>query len=197
MNKFWAIGTCAEAMAMLMLRCGMQFLIAAVTHFLGVSSLNSGRIRQRCGSLSLGTADQQPDSAPAGVRAKPSGRPLPIGERVKLAGASATADADRLRAAPFATGSRAMRLHMGAVEQRLRDRPAGFGQRDEHLPLHALCRPTDMPIVQRLGWPVGRRASFHRQSDFSTCTIPLITRRSSTRGIPRGLFGSSGHNRSH
>ncbi len=60
MNKFWAICTCAAAMTMLMLQCGMQFLIAAVTHFLGVSSLNSGRIRQRCGSLSLGTADSGP-----------------------------------------------------------------------------------------------------------------------------------------
>ena len=125
------------------------------------------------------------------VRAKPSGRPPSIGERVELAGASATADADRLRPAPFATGSRAMRLHMDAVEQRLHRRATGSGQRDEHLPSHALCCLANMPVVQRLGWSVDRRASFHRQSDFNTCTIPLITRRSSTRGMPRGLFGAA------
>ncbi len=198
MSKFWATGTCAEAMAVLMLQCGMQFLTAAVTHFLGVSSLNSGRIRQRCGSLSLGTADQQLDSAPPGlgVRAKPSGRPPSIGERVSLPVRPPRLMPIACARLPFATGSRAMRLHLGAVEQRLRHRAAGFGQRDEHLPSHALCCPANMPVVQGLGWPVDRLASFHRRSDFSTCVIPLITRRSSTRGTPRGLFGSSSHNRS-
>jgi hypothetical protein len=90
-----------------------------------------------------------------------------------------------------------MRLHMDAVGQRLRRRATGFGQRDEHLPSNALCCLANMPVVQRLGWSIDRRASLHRQSDCNTCTIPLITRRSSTRGTPRGLFARSGHNRSH
>ena len=38
-------------------------------------------------------------------------------------------------------------------------------------------------------------ASIRRPPDFRTCTMPLITRRSSTRGLPRVSLGRSGPSR--
>ncbi len=54
----------------------------------------------------------------------------------------------------------------------------------------ALRRPAHEPVVERFPRPVRRPA--HRSSDRPTSrhgTIPLITRRSSTRATPRTLFG--------
>ena len=75
--------------------------------------------------------------------------------------------------------------------------PPAARQRLEHLAPHAFRAPADVAIVERLvADHSGREA--HPSSDSrtaETCTIPLITRRSSTRGTPRALFGNSGSNR--
>ena len=45
--------------------------------------------------------------------------------------------------------------------------------------------------------PYDDGASAHRPPEFSTWMIPLITRRSSTRGTPRGLLGNNGASGAH
>lgn len=60
---------------------------------------------------------------------------------------------------------------------------------------HTLGRPADEAVIERLARAVDRRSITQRPPDFSTWTIPLITRRSSTRGLPRVSCGRCGLSR--
>ena len=108
----------------------------------------------------------------------------PVCQGMDFGGASASADADRLvLPPPFSASSAAVRLDVCAVEQEFGRRTTCCGQFLEQLLPDASSTPSNEAVVECLARPVDRRcARLQRPPDFLTCTIPLIARRSSTRG---------------
>ena len=85
-----------------------------------------------------------------------------------------------------------MGLHGGAVEQDLLGRPSGLRKRVEQVDPDASCRPADIAVVEGFLGPYSGGASIQRPPDLATLTIPLITRRSSTRALPHVSLGKCG-----
>lgn len=86
-----------------------------------------------------------------------------------------------------------MRFGGGGVDEDLRRRTADLRERLEQRRPYALFDPAHIAIVE--GFSSARIQAAHRPSgppDFSTCTMPLITRRSSTRALPRISVGRCG-----
>ena len=94
---------------------------------------------------------------------------------------------------PFCAGCRAVRLHMRTVEAELvRNIARSCNLLEQTLPKPTL-RPSVVTIVDRGRRAVFRRTSRQRHPVLRTCKMPLMTRRSSTRGLPglpRGRCGS-------
>jgi hypothetical protein len=100
------------------------------------------------------------------------------------------------RAPPFSARGASVRLDVASVAQKLGRRAAGGCERAEHALPHALGSPAHEPVVQRLRRAVlARRMPPRATPERSTWTIPLSTRRSSTRGLPRLSEGKSGASR--
>ena len=93
---------------------------------------------------------------------------------------------------PFAAAGRAVRLHRRGVDENLRRRAAGLSERVKQVDPDALGRPADIAIVERFFGPYSGGASIQRPPDLSTWTMPLMTRRSSTRALPRVSVGRCG-----
>ena len=85
-----------------------------------------------------------------------------------------------------------MRPHCGAVDENLHRRPACLRQSLEEIDPHAFLGPTDIAVVERFLRPVFRRSVDPSTAGLSTWTMPLITRRSSTRALPRVSVGRCG-----
>ena len=94
---------------------------------------------------------------------------------------------------PFSARRRAVRLHCGRVDENLRRRPAGLRERLEDVrprrPFPPIGR-SDCRASSSDHSPAARRPS--GLPDFSTWMMPLITRRSSTRALPRVSVGRCG-----
>ncbi len=71
-------------------------------------------------------------------------------------------------------------------------RAARLGQSLEELEPDALGGPADEAIVEGFARAVDVRRIHISPPDFRTCTMPLITRRSSTRALPRVPVGRCG-----
>src|SRR5947209_19861729 len=85
-----------------------------------------------------------------------------------------------------------MRFNGGTVDQNLRRRPTSLSQCAKQIDPHALRGPAHISIIECLPRAIFRGASTQRAPDFRTCTMPLITRRSSTRALPRLSVGRCG-----
>src|SRR4051812_21702888 len=90
-----------------------------------------------------------------------------------------------------------MGLGVGGVEQECAGRTARAGERLEHLAPYASLGPAHETVVQGLPRSILGWRSAHRPPERSTCTMPEITRRSSTRGTPRVSRGSKGARRAN
>ena len=145
----------------------------------------------RAGSRPLGSRRPGRRSAGSGAafRARRSGNAVWSCDRLESARSPAFAP-------PFSACGAAVGLHSGAIHQDLDGRTAGGGKRLENASPDAAARPADKPVVERLARPLGG-ASDQRQPDLNTWMIPLIIRRSSTRGPPRTSCGSRGSRRAH
>src|SRR3954452_20988650 len=86
----------------------------------------------------------------------------------------------------------AMRFNGGTVDQNLRRRPTSLSQCAKQIDPHALRGPAHVSIIECLPRAYSGGASTQRAPDFRTCTMPLITRRSSTRALPRVSVGRCG-----
>src|SRR3954466_2924236 len=85
-----------------------------------------------------------------------------------------------------------MRLNGGTVDQNLRRRPTSLSQCAKQIDPHALRGPAHVSIIECLPRAIFRGASTQQAPDFRTCTMPLITRRSSTRALRRVSVGRCG-----
>src|SRR3954469_24092026 len=93
---------------------------------------------------------------------------------------------------PFSACCGAMRFNGGTVDQNLRRRPTSLSQCAKQIDPHALRGPAHVSIIECLLGSYSGGASTQRAPDFRTCTMPLITRRSSTRALPRVSVGRCG-----
>src|ERR687894_943395 len=85
-----------------------------------------------------------------------------------------------------------MRLHGRGVDEHLGGRTACSRKGMEEVHPHALGGPADVAVVERLVGSVEARRINPARPDLSTWMMPLITRRSSTRGLPRVSVGRCG-----
>ena len=72
--------------------------------------------------------------------------------------------------------------------------PASSRNRFSQMPRR---RPAHEAVIDRRRWTIGFRQSHQRQPLLSTWTMPLMTRRSSTRSTPRTSFGNRGSIRAY
>ena len=85
-----------------------------------------------------------------------------------------------------------MGLHGGAIDEHLGRVTTSARKRVEEIDPHTLRGPANIAVIERLPRPYSGGASTHRPPDLRTWMIPLITRRSSTRGLPRVSLGKCG-----
>jgi hypothetical protein len=124
--------------------------------------------------------------------------------RRPLASASAWIFVLRLRASgqqpasapPFSARCRAVRFDVCGVDHLRVCGSSVPGKLPEQVFPDATPRPAYEAVIDRRRWTISFGA-IARQPHLSTCTIPLITRRSSARSTPRTSFGKCGSIRAH
>src|SRR3954463_5595517 len=93
---------------------------------------------------------------------------------------------------PFSACCGAVRFNGGTVDQHPRRRPTSLSQCAKQIDPHALRGPAHISIIGCLPRAIFRGRIDPRAPDFRTCIMPLITRRSSTRALPRVSVGRCG-----
>ena len=93
---------------------------------------------------------------------------------------------------PFSARSRAMGLDGGTVDQDLLGGPSGPHEGVKQISPDALCRPANIAIIEGLPRTIVGRSVDPATPRLQHMMIPLITRRSSTRALPRVSVGKCG-----
>ena len=119
-----------------------------------------------------------------GVSAKATGRPRSSARQWIFECDRRASARPRAATPPFCACCRAVRLHMRTVEAEFaRNIARSCNLLEQALPKPAL-RPSVVAIVDRGGRTIFGRHVAPTASGLRTCKIPLMTRRSSTRGLP-------------
>jgi hypothetical protein len=103
------------------------------------------------------------------------------------------------RGGPYVSARcRAVRFDMRGVDHQHVRRSPAFGKRLEHIFPDPTVRPAHEAVIDCRRWTIGIGAiTPHRQPLLSTCTISLMTRRSSARSLPRMSLSKCGSIRFH
>ena len=98
---------------------------------------------------------------------------------------------------PFSAGRGAVGFHVGGFDHLRVCGSSLPGELPEQIFPDAAPRPANKPVVDRRRRIVFGGQSHQRQPLLNTCTIPLMTRRSSARSTPRTSVGRCGSIRFH